>query len=445
MLDIKFIRHNPDQVKEAIKNKGVKEINLDELLEIDKTRTSIVQHLEQKRGLRNQLTENIAKVTDKVAKDKLLNEAKTVKEDIQKLEKEFNDVDNKFFNLLVRIPNIPSTEMPVGQSEEDNKVLKVWLPDKGYLEIDESTLYTDVSYMPEADFEYKDHVELGKALDIIDVEQSAKVSGSRFGYLKNEAVLIQDAVFTVLKKHLQKKGYMPMIPPVLVKEGALFGTSHFPEGRDDIYKIENFNVEEENELYLVGSSEPANFAYFMDNTFRAEELPIKLFAQTTCFRSEVGSWGRDVRGIKRVHQFDKLEMNAICTPKQAEEIFDEFLATNEWLLQELKLPYRIANKCTGDSGYNASHLQYDFEYWTPSERIFIEGGTNTNTTDYQTRRLNIRYRQNGGSRFAYTINDTGVAAGRMLIAIVENYQQPDGSVKIPEVLQDLVGKADIRP
>ena len=345
--------------------------------------------------------------------------------------------------------------MPVGKGEEDDVIIKAWLPERGYIELKDNS-YANADYIPETEFIHKDHIELGTALDLIDVEQSAKVSGSRFCYLKNEAVLLQDAVSMLLKSHLHQKGYMPIIPPVLVKERALFGTSHFPEGKDQVYKIENFNVEEGNELYLVGSSEPVNFAYFMDKTFEAAHLPIKLYAQTSCFRSEVGSWGRDVRGIKRVHQFDKLEMNAIATAETARQVFDEFLANNEWLLQELKLPYRVVNHCTGDSGYNASHLQYDIEVWRPAVKEFMEVMTDTWTTDYQARRLNIRYvsrservaersKKDGKSYFAHTINDTGVAFGRMLVAIIENYQQPDGSISVPDALQKFLGFDTIKP
>jgi len=231
------------------------------------------------------------------------------------------------------------------------------------------------------------------------------------------------------------------VPPLLVRERTLFGASHFPEGRDQVYEIRSEYVEDEAALFLVGSSEPANFSYFMDRTVREDELPIRLFASTPCFRSEAGSWGKDVRGIKRVHQFDKIEMNAVCTPEQAESIYAQFLAVNEWLLQTLELPYHVVDKCSGDAGYLATHRQRDVEVWMPGSREFMEVMTDTNTSDYQARRLNIRYRAaDGSSRFAYTLNDTGCALGRMLIAVFENYQQADGSVKAPAALKALVGK-----
>jgi seryl-tRNA synthetase len=323
-------------------------------------------------------------------------------------------------------------------------VTKVWYPGKGYLK-GAGKKYGDISYMPVAAFIPKDHVEVGELLDVIDVEQSAKVSGSRFCYIKNELAIVQDAISFILKKKLLESGFKPLIPPVLVKERSLFGTSHFPEGKDQVYKIENANVEEGNELYLVGSSEPSNFSYFMDKILDVSELPLKIYAQTSCFRSEVGSWGKDVKGIKRVHQFDKLEMNSVCAEGQDRKIFDEFLAINEWLFQQLEIPYRLVNKCSGDCGYSASHFQYDVEAWRPGLKEFMEVGTDTMTTDYQARRLNIRYRDGGRVKIARTVNDTGVAFGRALITILENHQNKDGSVNIPKSLVSFTGFDKIVP
>ena len=217
------------------------------------------------------------------------------------------------------------------------------------------------------------------------------------------------------------------MPPLLVRERSLYGTSHFPEGRDQVYEIKTENVEEPLPLFLVGSSEPSNFSYFMDRTLKEDELPIRLFASTPCFRSEVGSWGKDVKGIKRVHQFDKIEMNAVCMPTGRVEVYEEFGGHNEWLLQTLELPYRMVDKCTGDAGYLAAHRQRDAEVWLPGSGEYMEVMTDTNTTDYQARRLNIRYRAARAARFAHTVNDTGCALGRMLIAMIENYQQEDGA------------------
>ncbi|HOM77903.1 serine--tRNA ligase [Patescibacteria group bacterium] len=441
MLDPEFVRKNPELIRQNIINRGITDLDFDAFLEVDSQARDALRLLETKRALRNSLSEAISKVSAE-ERQKLIEEASQIKVDIQKLEEEYSQLAKQVQETLVRIPNMSSPEMPVGQGEEDNEVLKVWLPTVGYLEGPFS--YSNPDYMPEIDFPHKDHVTLGEELDLIDVKQSALVSGSRFCYLKNEAVLLQDAIFAMLKLELQKRGFIPLVPPLLVKERSLFGTSHFPEGREYVYKIENFNVEENNDLYLVGSSEPSNFSYFMDKILDIKDLPIKVYAQTTCFRSEVGSWGKDVRGIKRVHQFDKLEMNAVCLPEKSREIFEEFSEINEWMLQQLRLPYRIINKCTADAGYNASYLQHDFDYWRPGEREFMEGGTNTMTTDYQARRLNIRYKAEKGTEFVHTVNDTACAVGRAIIAILENYQQPDGTVRIPEVLRPFMnGKEKI--
>ena len=256
---------------------------------------------------------------------------------------------------------------------------------------------------------------------------------------------MQYAISRLLIDELFRRNYEMFIPPLLVRERALYGTSHFPEGRDQVYAIRSENVEDGNQLFLVGSSEPTNFSYFADKSFVADQLPQKIFAYTPCFRSEAGSWGKDVKGIKRVHQFDKIEMNAVCLPSQSEAIYREFSEINEWILQQLQLPYRIVDKCTGDAGYLASYRQKDLEVWLSGSCEYMEVMTDTNTTDYQARRLGIRYRAEKDRGFCHTVNDTGAAMGRLLIAILDNYQQNDGSVLIPKVLQEVVGKTHLLP
>lgn len=444
MLDISFIQKNRDQVKKAIDQKDVKDVDVDALLKIYNQYLETLQKVEALRNSRNQMSSSISKLQGE-ARDSMITQASEIKEELSSLESHMGELKNKVDEILPYIPNIVSEEMPVGKNEHDNLVIKVWDPKNGYLKIDKPLSYDDISYAPKDEFSHKDHIELGESLDIIDVEQSGKVSGSRFCYLKNEAAIIQDAISDLLKKELQRRKFMPMVPPLLVKERSLFGTSHFPEGRSQVYEIKNENIEEGNSLFLVGSAEPSNFSYFMDKVLKKEELPVKVYAQTTCFRSEVGSWGKDVRGIKRVHQFDKLEMNCVCAEGQDREVFNEFLEINEWLFQKLEIPYRVVNKCTGDCGYNASYFQYDVEVWRPSEKEYMEAGTDTMTTDYQARRLNIKYRDEGGLKFARTINDTGVAFGRAILALLENHQKEDGSVEIPEALQSYTNFKNILP
>lgn len=439
MIDIRILRETPEKVREAIKNKGIKNFDFEKLVSLDQKRSSDLREVEELRNQRNKISDEIPRASAE-EKSVLLNKASEIKNRLKELEDGFSKIDQEFKDLFLQLPNIPSEKMPLGSGEPDNVIIRGWSKKSGVVE---NPSIDDASFVDRKEIAYLDHLELGKKHDMIDVEKSADVSGSRFCYLKNEAVLLQDAISHLLKKKLQLKGFMPIIPPLLVREKALYGTSHFPEGKDQVYKIESQNVEEGQDLYLVGSSEPVNFSYFSEKTFEEKELPVKFYAQTTCFRSEVGSWGRDVRGIKRVHQFDKLEMNAIATPETAENIFNEFLEINEWLLMELELPYRVVNKCTGDSGYNASYYQHDLEVYRNATGEWMETMTNTNTSDFQSRRLNIKYKTSEGLKFAYTLNDTGIAFGRIILALMEHHQDADGNIVIPEVLREYLGREKI--
>lgn len=415
MLDINFIIQHPDKIKKACSDKQVK-VDIDKLLDLDNQRRNLIKKIEKLYAEQNAMNPQIAKA-EKNEKQKMIDKMRAVKAKLVELEPELKKTKKEWKRLMLEVPNIPSQDMPIGKNEEDNIEINRW-----------------------GDFQEKkwtkNHIDIGKKLDLIDIEQSAKVSGSRFSYLKNQAVLLQDALYLFLRDELLKRKFIPMIPPVLVKEKALIGTSHFPKGKNQVYKIENEFIEKKENLYLIGSSEPSLFAYYMGKTLNIRELPRKMFAMTSCFRTEVGSWGKDVRGIKRVHQFDKLEMDVVCAPNQSEEIFEELLGINEWFLQSLKIPYRVINKCTADAGYDASYLQYDIEVWLPSQKEFMETMTDTNATDFQARRLNIKYKDKDGKRnFCHTVNDTGCAMGRMIIAIIENYQEKDGSVRVPDVLQ----------
>jgi len=436
MLDIKYIRENKEKVVKNTANRGVdsNKADVEKLLSIYDNYHNLLVEIENLRSERNKYS--------KENKEENREKGKELKIELKGKEDELNRLEGEMNQILAWIPNILSDDTPIGKNEDDNVDVKVWLPDKGYLEQTQLGKGFEVAdKMPRLSFKGKDHVELGKTLNIIDIEQSALVSGSRFCYLKKDAVLLQYAIFDLLFSELIKKNFTPMIVPLLVKEKVLFGTSHFPEGYSQVYKLEKENVEDNNQLYLVGSSEPPLFAYGMEKRFKESELPFKMCAFTSCFRSEVGSWGKDVKGIKRVHQFDKLEMDVICLPEQTDKIFEELISINEWLMQSLKLPYRVIQKCSGDAGYNASHKQYDVEVWRMPVEEFMETMTDTNTTDYQARRLNIRYQKNNGDKgFCYTVNDTGVAMGRIILAILENYQQEDGSVIIPEVLRKWMGK-----
>src|SRR3989344_4487273 len=437
MLDTKFVREKPDEVQKNVDFRGGK-VTVKEVLEADSTHRALIQKAENLRAERN-------KVSSTKPSPEEISRMRALRDELKKVEAELTNSEKTFMGKLARLPNMSSSDMPEGNGDPDHVELAVWLPNEGYLT--KSKLgkgLNSAQYMPKKTGLH--HVDLGKKLDIIDTEQSALTSGSRFTYMKGDAALLQFALFELLKNKLIAEGFEPMIVPVLVREEVLFGTSHFPEGRDQVYEIETHNVENQQRLFLVGSSEPPLFAYYMNKTLKEENLPKKFFAYTQCFRSEVGSWGKDVRGIKRVHQFDKLEIDALTTEEGSREMMEYLRGINEWLMQKLKLPYRVINKSSRDCGYNATYLQYDLEGWLPTQGEFIELGSNTDAWDYQARRMNIRYlSKDKQKKLAHTVNDTGIPMGRMIITILDNYQNPDGSVTVPEVLRPYLGKDKIVP
>ena len=436
MIDIRLIREQPDLVQKNVDFGGGK-ISVAQALEADKHYLKLLKQVEEIRALRN-LQPGTKPTPEELKK------LRAQREKLKKLEDNLEIAKTQARDLLARIPNMSSPDMPEGNGDPDHVELAVWLPNEGYLP--KSKLgkgSNSAQYMPKKAGLH--HVDLGKKLDIIDIEQSALTSGSRFAYLKGDAALLQFALFELLKNKLISEGFEPMIVPVLVKEEVLFGTSHFPEGRDQVYEIETHNVENQQRLFLVGSSEPPLFAYYMNKTLQEKDLPKKFFAYTQCFRSEVGSWGKDVRGVKRVHQFDKLEIDALTTQEGSREMMEYLRGINEWLMQQLKLPYRVINKCSRDCGYNATYLQYDLEGWLPTQGEFIELGSNTDAWDYQARRMNIQYVNTGQKKYVHSVNDTGIPMGRMIVTILDNYQNPDGSVTVPEVLRPYMGKDKILP
>ena len=446
MIDVKEIRANPERLREIIRLRQVDttRADLDRWLELDKKRRELLSASE-KLNIEKKEIAKLGKTDPNAARSR----GQALREQSRELEAEISAIMKEWQEILDWFPNWSHPDMPHGESEEDNVEECAWIPGVGYLDASQLGKGTHTApLMPrepchadDTDFTPLHHADLGQKLGGIDISQGGKVSGSRFAYILGDIALMQIALHQLVVDKLLSEGYQPMIPPLLVRERALYGTSHFPEQRDQVYAIERFNVEEANQLFLVGSSEPSNFSFFMDRTLDEAELPIKLFAATPCFRSEAGSWGRDVKGIKRVHQFDKIEMNAVCTPEQSMAIYEEFNAINEWLLQTLALPYHIVDKCTSDAGYLATYRQRDPEVWLSGSQEFMEIMTNTNTSDYQARRLNIRYKPaKGKAQFCHTVNDTCCAMGRMLISIIDNYQQKDGSIKVPEVLRPFVKK-----
>lgn len=451
MIDLKLLRENPEKFIKLIAsgrgNSGKSDIN--KWLELDKQRGSLIRSLENLNAERNSVAA-MGKQDPEAAREK----GKELKEKIANVEKDLKAVEAQWQEILDWIPNMPYSDVPEGLTSSQNVEVKAWKPVEGYLDAENLGLAEqsgkkmgNMGVHRDSDFIPKPHWEIGENLGLFDLDAGAKVSGSRFYYIKGYGALLIYAAFNLLYKKLLQEGFTPMIVPLLVKENALYGSSHFPGDADQVYKLENKYLEDNaNDLYLIGSSEPANFAYFSGKTLNLNELPVKVMAQTPCFRSEVGSWGKDVRGIKRTHQFEKIEMNLIIPANDtlAYELHEYLLGINEWLLQTLEIPYHVINMCVGDLGYFAAAKKYDVEFWTPSQNCYTELMSNSITTDYQSRRLGIKYKdENGKLKFAYTLNDTGITH-RILIAILEHYQQSDGSLVVPEALRSFVGKDIIK-
>ena len=440
MLDIKFIRDNQEAVKKAIVDKRIN-LNLEELLDLDAQRRDFLTELESLKATKNQFSKDIVKLSASDKNVKLL-EMKEVDAKEAEIKIKFDRIVGDYDRLMSIVPNIPSPETPVGPDASANVPWAYWSPALGSVDPKDAD---KVGQVPtKLDFEIKDHMALGKSLDLIDTEAGAKTSGFRGYYLKNEAVLMQYGLINLALKKMVASGFTPMVPPVLVRDFALFGSGHFPFGKEEIYKIEN--ADEKESIYLAGTSEPSLLAYYTDKTLNEKDLPIKICGVSSCYRSEVGSYGKDTKGLYRVHEFMKVEQVVLCKADIIEG--DKWLETlreiAESMLQDLKLPYRVVNICTGDMGAG-KYKMYDIETWMPARNNYGETHSDSNLTDWQARRLNIKYKgKDGKTHFVYTLNNTVIASPRILIAILENYQQKDGSIVVPEVLKAYVGKEVIR-
>lgn len=418
MLDIKFIRENPEKVRAGLKNKNAK-IDLDEFLRIDAERRELSKKVDDYRAFKNNFSKKIVKATPE-EKAKLLAEMKEFDKDNDKLDGRLKEADEKFQALLRLIPNLPKDDVIVGKDDSENKVLrKVGTPAK---------------------FKFKalDYMEIGERLNIIDTARAAKVSGSRFGYIKGDLAMMEFAIVQYVLHTLKKHGFTPVVPPVMISKKSMAAMGYLDRGEDEIYKVQD-------DLYLVGTSEQSIGPMHMDETFDENILPLRYVGFSTCFRREAGSYGKDTRGILRVHQFDKLEMFSFTTPEESDKEHKFLLSMEEKLLKGLKLPYQVLNICTGDLGDPAAR-KWDIETWIPSEGKYRETHSTSTCTDYQARRLNIRLkRKDGKTEYLHTLNGTAFAIGRILIAIIENCQQKDGSIKVPTVLQKYCGFKKIGP
>ena len=348
-----------------------------------------------------------------IEKSTLLEKAEKISNDVKRLSEETQQKDDEFFDAWIKIPNIVNSSSPVGKTDEDNKEIK---------KVGE----------PKNIKNPMTHLEIGENLGLIDVERASKISGSRFSYLFGDLVKIQFNLVSYTLNKLSEKGFNPTIPPVLVRENALFGTGFFPDDSDQVYEVQN------DDLFLVGTSEVSLAALHTDEIIDMKNLPLRYAGYSTCFRREAGTYGKDTSGIFRVHQFDKVEMFSFCDPEKSNEEHEQILAIEEEILKDLEIPYRVVDVCTGDLGASAAK-KYDIEAWIPSQQKYREVTSCSNTTDFQARRLNMRTKNEDGNTILHTLNGTALAVGRILIALLENNQQPDGSVTFSDDLGTILG------
>lgn len=411
MLDIKFIRENKDLISFASKKKCV-DFNVEDLILVDDKRKDLLSLVESKRAEQNLFSEKIAHEKDHAKRDQMIAEMKSVKEELQGEEEKLKEVMKEWQVLMLKVPNVPDISVPDGESDAQNKEIKVW-GEK-----------TKLSFKP------KSHVELMEALGMVDFERGSKVSGFRGYFLKNEAVDLNFAVWNFARDFFRKKGFEQLIAPIIVKREVFMGTGYLPQGEDDLYKTQDGD-------FLAGTAEVPAMGYFMDEVIPKEKLPIKFFAFSPCYRREAGSHGKDTRGMFRVHEFFKFEQVVICEASHEESVkwHEEVNKNTEEFFQALKIPYHVVLNCGGDLGLGQVK-KYDIELWLPGEEKYREISSASYFHDFQTRRLNIRYKDGDGkTKFAHALNSTAVPTPRTLVAIIENYQQEDGTIKVPDALE----------
>ncbi|OGK25031.1 serine--tRNA ligase [Candidatus Roizmanbacteria bacterium RIFCSPLOWO2_01_FULL_37_13] len=415
MLSIGYIRQNKQKVIEAAKNKN-REVDIEKIIKLDDQRLVLIHQTQSLREERN-----------KLAKEKITEAIKTkgreLKNNLKKLEDQLTVINQQLNELLSYVPNVPLDEVPIGKDASGNKEIKKW------------------GTIPKFDFQPKSHIELGKLLDLTDLERGAKIAGFRGYFLKNELALLHFALIFYVFNKLVKKGYTPIIAPAVIKGFTLFGSGQFPWGEQDVYKLND------DDAYLAGTAEQPVTAYYSGEILNEKDLPKKFVAFSPCFRKEAGAYGKDTKGLYRLHEFWKVEQVIIGKNDvdEARKLHEELQKNSEEILQDLELPYRVLLMCTGEMG--EPHIKkYDTETWMPSRNAYGETMSNSIMGDFQTRRLNIKYHKNDGkTEFCFSLNNTALASPRILIAILENYQQKDGSVLVPKVLQPMVGFNQIKP
>ncbi|MTI82058.1 MAG: serine--tRNA ligase [Firmicutes bacterium] len=417
MLDIKFVRSNPESVKEALVKRAV-DLSLDEFLNLDEERRKKLAEVEQLKNKRNVVSEEIGKLkkAGEAAEEKIL-EMRSVSQSIKEMDEDVKEIEVKLQNILLTIPNVPNQTVPEGTDEDDNQKVKEWGQPK------------------EFDFEAKPHWEIGEQLDIIDFERGSKVSGARFSFYKGAGARLERALFNfMLDLHSREHGYTEIIPPFIVNADSMTGTGQLPKFAEDMFKLEGTNY------YLIPTAEVPVTNLYRDEILNTDQMPIYHCAFSPCFRAEAGAAGRDTRGLIRQHQFNKVELVKFVNPDNSYEELEKLLQNAEQVLQLLGLPYRVVNLCAGDLGFSAAQT-YDIEVWLPSFNTYREISSCSNFEDFQARRANIRFRREkkGKPQFVHTLNGSGLAVGRTLAAILENYQEQDGSISIPPVLQPYMG------
>jgi seryl-tRNA synthetase len=412
VIDPTLLRSDPDQIRISLQRRGLT-IDLDVLIGLEAQLRRTRQEAEETRAAQKEAGKEIARLEGDEKKSAIAEVGKLADRH-KTLEAEAEQLAESFEEQWAAVPNLVDPSAAEGHSEADNVEIK------------------RVGDQPDFDFEASDFTALGSSLDIIDMERGAKVSGSRFGYLKGPAVILEFGLVRYAFDRLIAAGFTPMVPPVLVREQALYGTGFFPGDREQVYSVPA------DDLFLVGTSEVSLAAYHTDEIFDADQLPLRYAGFSSCFRREAGTYGKDTQGLFRVHQFDKVEMFVFCAPEASVEEHERLLEIEESIVGGLGLPYRVMNIAAGDLGSSAAK-KYDIEAWFPSQDAYREVTSCSNTTDYQARRLKVRMRGDGGNRIVHTLNGTAVAVGRMILAILENFQQDDGSVEVPEDLVPYVG------
>ncbi len=422
MLDLNLIRNEPDRVKEGLRKRGEDPAIVDEVRELDVKRRKLLQEVENLRAERNRVSKRIPKIQDPQEREAKIQAMRELGERLKALEAQLREAEDRLWERLSWIPNLPDPDVPVGEDESQNVVVKEW------------------GELPQFDFTPKPHWDLGPEIGLIDFQRGVKMSGTRFFVLRGWGAKLQRALIQwMLDLHTQKHGYQEVYPPFMVRERVIFASGQLPKFRDNLYH------DAEEDYWWVPTAEVPLTALHMDEILQEEDLPLRYTAYTPCFRREKAAAGRDVRGMKRLHQFDKVEMYAYTTPEQSEAELQKMLADAEETCRLLGLPYRVVQLCTGDLGF-AARKTYDIEVWAAGVGEWLEVSSVSNVGDFQARRANIRYRPKDGGRprFVHTLNGSGLGIPRVYIAIVENYQRADGSIVVPEVLRPYMG-VDVIP